>query len=275
MFANLVESSSHKRDYARSGKFFLGTLSIYALAFLAIGVGSIYAYNAQVENKNLELISLVTPVESAQVQPIRVRAASRPAGPSNNTSNTAVVRTPPTMVTNDSRLIPRGVNVSTPTTELPTGTIYKIGTPGPGDNIFGGPGSTGPSGPGGPGGGSKEMDELAKGTPPPPPPVKVETEKPKAPTIIRSKGPVNGQATYLPKPAFTAIARAAHAFGDVNVEVLIDENGKVVSARAVNGHPLLLTESVRAALQARFTPTTLGGQPVKVSGIITYHFVMQ
>src|SRR5687768_296247 len=45
MFGNLIESSSHKTDYARRGSFFLGTLTIYALIFLAIGVGSIYAYD--------------------------------------------------------------------------------------------------------------------------------------------------------------------------------------------------------------------------------------
>ena len=80
MFANLVESSSHKGDYARSGKSFLATLSIYALAFLAIGVGSIYAYNAQFDNNNLELTSLVTPVEAPEVQILRISpAAPRPA----------------------------------------------------------------------------------------------------------------------------------------------------------------------------------------------------
>src|SRR3954462_14412633 len=97
MFAKLVESSSHKGDYARSGKFFLATLSIYALAFLAIGVGSIYAYNAHFDNNNLELTSLVTPVDTSEAQMIRIRpAAARPttSAPSSS-SNAVVVRTPP------------------------------------------------------------------------------------------------------------------------------------------------------------------------------------
>ena len=42
MFGNLVESSSHKGDYARRSSFFLATLVAYALVFLAIGVGGIY-----------------------------------------------------------------------------------------------------------------------------------------------------------------------------------------------------------------------------------------
>src|ERR1700754_3165300 len=105
MFAKLVESSSHKGDYARSGKFFLATLSIYALAFLAIGVGSIYAYNAQLDTNNLELTSLVAPVEQSEIQILRVRpAAARPASGPSSSSRVAVVRTPPVIATPDSRV---------------------------------------------------------------------------------------------------------------------------------------------------------------------------
>jgi TonB family protein len=61
----------------------------------------------------------------------------------------------------------------------------------------------------------------------------------------------------------------------VTVQVLIDEAGKVISARAVSGHPLLIPEAQKAALQARFSPTTISDQPVKVSGVITYNFIIQ
>jgi TonB family protein len=61
----------------------------------------------------------------------------------------------------------------------------------------------------------------------------------------------------------------------VAVQVLIDETGRVVSAKVVSGHPLLTLESQKAAMQARFSPTIVGEQPVKVSGVITYNFVMQ
>jgi outer membrane biosynthesis protein TonB len=59
------------------------------------------------------------------------------------------------------------------------------------------------------------------------------------------------------------------------VQVLIDETGKVVSAQAVSGNPVFLHVAQKAALQARFKPTRLGDQPVKVSGVITYNFVLQ
>ena len=66
---------------------------------------------------------------------------------------------------------------------------------------------------------------------------------------------------------------AAGASGSVVVQVLIDEQGNVTSARAVSGHPLLQQAAVNAAQQARFSPTTLMGEPVKVTGVITFNFV--
>ena len=88
-----------------------------------------------------------------------------------------------------------------------------------------------------------------------------------------SGGVLNGNAVSLPKPAYPPAARAVGASGAVTVQVLIDEEGRVVSATATGGHPLLQAAAVAAARQARFTPTLLEGQPVKVSGIITYNFV--
>lgn len=86
-------------------------------------------------------------------------------------------------------------------------------------------------------------------------------------------GVLNGKAISLPKPKFPPAARAVGASGAVSVQVLIDENGDVVSASAVSGHPLLRAASVEAARGAKFSPTQLSGQPVKVTGVITYNFI--
>ena len=88
-----------------------------------------------------------------------------------------------------------------------------------------------------------------------------------------SGGVLNGKAMSLPRPRYPAAARAVRAFGAVQIQVLIDEDGGVFAATANNGHPLLRSASVTAACSAKFTPTYLAGQPVKVSGIITYNFV--
>jgi TonB family protein len=106
----------------------------------------------------------------------------------------------------------------------------------------------------------------------PPPPPKPKPTPPRAPI---SGGVLNGKAISLPKPAYPPIARQARASGQVVVQVTIDENGSVISAHAVSGHPLLQAAATAAARGARFSPTKLSGQPVKVTGVIQYNFVAQ
>ncbi len=97
------------------------------------------------------------------------------------------------------------------------------------------------------------------------------TPTPKPPPL-KSLGVINGIATYLAKPPYSAAAKQIRVEGAVNVQVLIDEKGNVVSASAVSGHPLLRAASENAARQSKFTPTLLSNQPVKVTGIIVYRF---
>ncbi len=77
----------------------------------------------------------------------------------------------------------------------------------------------------------------------------------------------------LVKPSYPRAARAVKATGAVNVRVMIDELGDVVSAKAVSGHPLLQSAAVQAAKASKFETTRLQGIPVKITGIIVYNFV--
>jgi VWFA-related protein/TonB family protein len=95
-----------------------------------------------------------------------------------------------------------------------------------------------------------------------------------APQRPLSGGALNGKAIVLPKPIYPPSAKSLRTMGTVVVEVLIDESGKVISARAVSGPPALQSSAVQAARQAKFSPTTLSGQPVQVIGTITYSFVL-
>ena len=88
-------------------------------------------------------------------------------------------------------------------------------------------------------------------------------------------GVLNGKAVNLPPPEYPEIAKRAHASGSVTVEITIDETGNVISAHAVSGHPLLQAAAVSAAREAKFAPTRLEGEPVKVSGVIVYNFTAQ
>lgn len=87
-----------------------------------------------------------------------------------------------------------------------------------------------------------------------------------------SGGVLNGKAVQLPTPDYPEVAKRMRAAGLVTVEVVIDVNGKVISAKATSGPAMLQQAAVQAALRARFSPTTLSGQPVKVSGVINYNF---
>jgi outer membrane biosynthesis protein TonB len=90
---------------------------------------------------------------------------------------------------------------------------------------------------------------------------------------IIDKGVVKGMARRLPKPEYPSAARSQRIGGPVPVQVLIDENGKVVLAGAISGHQLLQTPTRNAACLAEFSPTSINGQPVKVTGIIMYNIM--
>ena len=103
---------------------------------------------------------------------------------------------------------------------------------------------------------------------PPPPPGPRPILKP------ISGGVLNGTALSLPQPIYPEAAKRMRTSGLVTVEVVLDETGKVVSATATNGPSILRDAAVQAALKARFSPTKLSGQPVKVSGVINYKFAL-
>ena len=112
--------------------------------------------------------------------------------------------------------------------------------------------------------GGRRVSVEMPGVPPP--------SKPKG--AIVPAGVLNGKAVSKPNPAYPAGAKAAGAQGTVTVRILVDEQGRVERAEAVSGHPALRPAAVEAARRARFSPTLVGGKPVKVSGTLTYNFVL-
>ena len=86
-------------------------------------------------------------------------------------------------------------------------------------------------------------------------------------------GLLNSKALSLPKPQFPEEARRIKASGKVTVAVIVDESGKVISAKATDGPLPLRAAAEAAARQATFAPTTQDGITVKVSGTLTYDFV--
>lgn len=104
---------------------------------------------------------------------------------------------------------------------------------------------------------------------PEPPPVKPPTIAKLPSSVLVSK------AISLPQPAYPLMAKQTRTQGNVNVQILVDEQGKVVAAQVLSGNPVLITAAKEAAMRARFTPTILNGQAVKTQGVIIYNFVLQ
>lgn len=95
--------------------------------------------------------------------------------------------------------------------------------------------------------------------------------KPEPPKIIRkSGGLLQGTATKRIEPIYPPQAMAVGVGGQVIMEVIIDEEGKPISARTVFGHPLLRDAVVETVYGWVWPPTTLSGVPVKVIGRVTF-----
>jgi periplasmic protein TonB len=261
MFNNLIESSSHAKEFKRRGSFLLFTTATYVVLFVVTGVISIYAYDAHLESQSTELELLTFVPLPAEEVPREIPNTIRPTSNSDH-QPTQSIRTE------------RIDSPSNPNNPPPTiGTVASAVPPARPDSILGRY-NVDPPGPpagsrtgvvGGTGNTPIEMD-----TPPPP---ATPNPTPVVPKTIRVSRVLNSEALSLPKPVYPRMAVQIRLQGTVTVHVLIDESGKVVSAKGT-GHPLLVVEAQKAAMQARFSPTVISDQPVKVSGVITYNFVM-
>jgi len=258
MFENLVESGSHSEDLKRKGSFLAGFALVYVVLIITgLIVGILWA-PAYIDQQTLELTALIAPVPVQQQQ----KQEAKPE----KVEITKNVDVRKELIADVSRadLVPK--EVSAKASNIPPvrqGVVTMIGgsnsnaiapvAPGAGTgNIISGPAKV----------------DVGEAPPPPPP-------KPTPPKAPISGGVLNGKAVRLVTPPYPAIARSAHASGPVRVQVVIDENGNVISATPVSGHPLLQGAAAAAARQSKFTPTKLSGMPVKVSGVIIYNFVAQ
>lgn len=261
MFETLVESGSHTGDITRKGSFFLITTAVYAVLLVAALIVSIYLYDAHLGNQNLELTTLVAPIPVVPVEPDQPKEAPKPEA---QPERQVAMRTELIADVTDTTKVPeKPAVIANRVPPIPRGQDVRIGS----SNVDVPPPAVGSGGPPGAGTGTGPVVEAAPPPPPPAPPPKR--------TAPISGGVLNGKAISKPAPPYPAIAKAARASGTVTVQIVVDETGKVVSAKAVSGHPLLLQAAQQAAYNARFSPTLLSNQAVKVSGVITYNFVLQ
>lgn len=268
MFDKMIISDRNGAESKGRARYFLVTSSIVALLFATTVVLSIYAVNLDLGTDDFELSMMLAPVTPDEPEPRQPEPEREQSTPQRSEV--------PTRAQNILRLeeqpiaIPDNVSVTRNKFQPRPLGRFEI-DPTVGDR----PGSGLPSdGTVRGGGGSASSGMQSESGPvadtlklPDPPPV----IKPKPPTMI-SKGVINGRATHLPPPPYPAPAKMVGAQGAVSVQVTIDENGKVISAKAVDGHPLLKAAAEKAAWSAKFSPTKLSDVPVKVTGVIVYNF---
>jgi protein TonB len=267
MFDNLVESERHHDDSGRKGWFFIVTTSIYLVLISLLIIAGIKGADIYMDTQNLADLKLITPVVVEEAAPAPQQKAE-PQKQQTQVKMEQQVSTAREIVTDRPEVVQKGTSVTREGQSPPIPGAIKgtrdFQAP-PSGSPFGDPNATGAAV------ATAPQPVIADEPPPPAPPKPTPTPR-RAPI---SGGVLNGKAISLPKPPYPPIARAARAAGTVTVQVTIDESGKVISARAVGGHPLLQQAAVQAAYGARFSPTQLSGQAVKVTGVITYNFVAQ
>ncbi len=274
MFERLIVTEPETANIKGRRGYFMVTSLVVGAVFLSAVVISIFAADFSLGNKGFEMVELIAPVDIAKPEPAPVRQQPQPQTSAPSASKLPT-RTDNVQALMETPLKAPAISTSPSTVKArPLDSRYEIG-PLNTDPVGG---TTGRDTPGTGTGtdGSGLSDTTVADTkpiePPPPPPVK-QPEPIKKPAVVQSRGVINGMATSLPKPDYPAPAKVVGAQGAVNVQVLIDERGRVISANAVSGHPLLRSAAESAARNARFTPTKLlSDAPVKVSGVIVYNF---
>jgi TonB family protein len=115
-----------------------------------------------------------------------------------------------------------------------------------------------------------------------PPPTPKEPEKTAASVAVNETssapqmvelGQLNSLALKLAVPVYPQVAQKLNVQGKVTVQITLDEEGKVVSAKAVNGPGMLRAASEDATRNSKFKPTIIGNRAVKATGFVVYNFV--
>ncbi len=266
MFDKLIVSDEQGAEFKGRSRYFMVSTVVVGILFVTAVVFSLYAADIGLGNDEFEISMMLAPVtpEAPEppkpVEPQEQRPAQQSLLPARNENmlrpeeNPSVVPTNISVTPNTSLARPPGDFILTNGPEVGMGPVGQVGN----DRGDVGTGSEGTS----------ESAATMEKIPDPPPVIK---PKPPVPPMV-SKGVINGQAKSLPPPPYPKPAQMIGAEGAVSVQIIIDETGKVISSKAISGHPLLRSAAEKAAWSAKFSPTYLSEIPVKVTGVIVYNF---
>ncbi|MDM7922213.1 MAG: energy transducer TonB [Pyrinomonadaceae bacterium] len=267
MFDNLVESSGSHADTKHRSRYFVVSTLVVGVFFLTAVVASLYAADIGIGDDSLDLTRLVAPMIVDAPEPERNDPQPLAASPKNNlpTRTANIARIEESQFVPDKVSTERSNAVARPDRPfvLDKYNIDPPRSPSVNTNLVGSS-----SVPGSSNNGSRLGDEgptSVANTPPPPP-----ARRPDPP--VKTLGVVNGMAIHLPQPPYPPAAVALGLSGEVTVQITIDESGRVISSKAVNGNPIFRQHAERAAKSAKFSPTFLSNQAVKATGMIIYRF---
>src|ERR1044071_5234971 len=214
MFTNLIESQSHRKEFKRRSSFFLFTVTAYALILFGAGIGSIYAYDAQLEAQTtgMELLNWVPPVpptaKPVSEPPKTVRRSTPSSAPVDPTARVQE-RTVAQTTTSDPLKVPETINtaaVNIPPVTDPNFIISNRNVNPPGAALPGNSGSCANC--------SGTPTTVVMPDKAPEPPVV------KPPTTLRVPSTIlSGKAVNLPQPPYPIIAKQARVQGPVSIQI--------------------------------------------------------
>ena len=259
MFDKLVESTNEKRR-GRAGRIFFLTTLVYGMLLGTVAIATILGLNPTLA-ESLRVIDIAPPVPLGDPipQPTKAQLADVPT----TAPPTVVPKNPPPVATPD--IINRFKDVAR---DFHQNSDACHGCP---------PGGASPNGVVG---GFNTNDTPPEPLPPPrprptPDPTPEPTPMPMPmPKIVKVSQISQGMALRRVSPQYPPIARTIRLEGSVQVQVLISEEGRVISTEIVSGHPTLRAAAEEAARQWVFRPTILNEVPVKVQGILTFNFTL-
>jgi len=251
MFDQLLDSSAKSRT-ARSRMFFLGAATAYAATILVVAIAAVMMFNPGLaEAINLKVPLAPTPVTVALTQTQRTFSPSRafrtPSATSDQQQPALLRSVRPDLPVISGAVDPVPVPLGTGDRAARSGFAHVGGVPGSGrDN----------------------------GAPPPPPFERAPAPPPERKPSISpvSEGVLRGSAVSREIPLYPEIAKRSRVQGMVQVLVTIGEDGTVLEASMLKGHPLLRQAALDSARRWRFSPTLLSRVPVKVQGVLTFNF---
>ena len=256
MFDKLVESTNEKKQ-GRAGRIFFLTALVYAMLVSTVAISTILGLNpalADALSVSIHLVPPPPPPGADLPQPTRALLTKAPTtAPAN-----VIPKDPPPVA--DLKAITDAIK--RPKVELGNRIVcYGCPTSGSNSNV-----------------GVIGSDPNSEAPPPPaavkPKPTPEPAPEPTPRQIVKVSEISPGLVLRRVSPQYPPIAKAARIQGAVQVQVLISEEGHVVSTQVVSGHPMLRAAAEDAGRQWLFKPTTLNQVPVKVQGILTFNFTL-